>query len=130
MTLMGKDTVALVQNMIRRISFKVFESLLMDWQLLFHLLRRRLHLWEFSRTFSSGTISLLLIQGLLQTQTGSTQLEEAVVCFNWRGGQKIQYELIKIFIRMFWRSNFRDHTTKIYSNINFHCLGKHKVKSS
>ena len=68
MTLMGKDTVALVQNMLRKISFKGFVSLLSEAQLLFHLVRGG-HQWlDFSRTFSSWMIAFMMIQGLLQPQ--------------------------------------------------------------
>ena len=68
MTLLGKDTVALLQNMLRRISIKGFVSLLSGLTISISPGERGHQLREFSRTFNSWTIAFMMIQGSLQPQ--------------------------------------------------------------
>ncbi|MCH2283464.1 MAG: flavin reductase [SAR324 cluster bacterium] len=65
--------------------------------------------------------------GVASTAKGSSQLKEAVVCFDCRVDQRIHYVTHAIFIGKVRHSNFGDHAPMIYSNFNFHGLGKLQV---
>ena len=65
--------------------------------------------------------------GVASTATGSSQLKEAVVCFDCRVDQRIHYVTHAIFIWKVRHSNFGDHAPMIFSNFNFHGLGKLQV---